>query len=1296
MPTTSASAPLTLSRDQSRLIRLLAASRKAPDKPELRAAYEKALSASAAARDLRAAQAPVPEFDDELPVSREAETLIRLIREHQVVVVAGETGSGKTTQLPKLCLAAGRGASGLIGCTQPRRIAARAVARRVAEELKTPLGGAVGFQVRFSENVGENTYIKFMTDGILLAEIQSDRWLSRYDTIIVDEAHERSLNIDFLLGYLRQLVEKRPDLKLIITSATIDTERFSKHFRDAPIVSVEGRSYPVETRYRPLEGEGEDGGERSMTDAIVAAAEEITREDPHGDILVFLPGEREIRDAHLALARRKFRNTELLALYARLSTKEQDRVFIPGPQRRIVLTTNVAETSLTVPRIRYVIDPGAARVKRYSPRQKLDRLHIEPVSQASADQRKGRCGRISAGTCYRLYSEADFLSRPRYTDPEILRASLAGVILRMLSLGLGRVEDFPFIDAPDPRAVADGWQTLTELGAVTVDDGSRERRLTEIGRQMARLPVDVKLARMLIAAKTHACLREMTVIASFLGIQDPRERPADAREAADNAHAQFADLNSEFLGVLKLWDGYRAAHEDLTQSKLRGWCEKRFLGFLRMREWRELHRQLLLSCEELGWEFGEAGAEPMYSEKKGEALSSKYALLHRALIAGLPSQIGHRGEKGFYDAPRQRKFQLFPGSALAKAPPAWLLVATMLDTQKVWGLMGAKIEPDWVIAELSHLLARKHFDPHWSRAQGRVLGSEQISLFGLVLAPKKPVHYGGLYPAESREIFIRQALLPGEINTRATFVARNLATLTKAQEEEAKLRRAGLIADEDWQARWYLDRLPPEINSVAGLDSWYGKLPPEKKKILEWSVVDLLPGEGSEADRFPKYFPLGDSRLALHYTFEPGSPEDGVTLDVPLHLLKAIDSARLSWLVPGLVEEKATELIRSLPKAQRRNYVPAPDFARAFFQAYPVPEADDLAGTFARFLTRATGAPVAALDFDEHALAPHLRMNVRLGERDGRVLALSRDLAALKERFGEAAEKAFAERAGERLARDGLLVFPDEPVPMQVDGAAGVPAYPALVDEGESVALRVFADPDEARARHEGGVRRLALLALADKVKHARKQLPVSPKLGLLYAAIESSERLRADIVEAALNAQLAQGLSAVRDKPSFDAGVARIGKDLFPAAMQRLQLAESILAAYAEIKPRLESKLLGWAKGNLDDLSAHLHSLVHPGFLRETPSDFLAEFPRYLKGLKLRAERALADPVKDQARMLELSPYSAALARAGAAGKAAHPHWLALRWDLEELRVQTFAQELGTKRPVSHKRLARQLELSP
>jgi ATP-dependent helicase HrpA len=1262
-----------LSRDQGRLRRMASRLREKPKDEALQAEYAKALAASVAARARREQNAPAPRFDEELPVAREAVAILEAINAHQVVIVAGETGSGKTTQLPKLCLAAGRGRAGMIGCTQPRRIAARAVARRVAEELQSPLGGAVGYQVRFTENVGEDTYIKFMTDGILLAEIQSDRWLSRYDTIIVDEAHERSLNIDFLLGYLKQLLDKRRDLKVIVTSATIDTERFAKHFANAPVINVEGRSYPVELRYRPPEGEGEDAGERTMNDAIVGAVDEIVREDPRGggDVLVFLPGEREIRDAHRALADRKYRGTEVLALYARLSAKDQDRVFSPGQARRIVLATNVAETSLTVPRIRYVVDPGAARVKRYSPRQKLDRLHIEPISQASADQRKGRCGRVAAGICYRLYSEPDFASRPRYTDPEILRASLGGVILRMLSLGLGRVEDFPFIDPPDPRAVADGWQQLGELAAV-----DKERKLLPVGRQMARLPIDVKLARMLVAAQELRCLREVAIIAAFLGIQDPRERPPESRGAADAAHAGFADPASEFAGVLNLWKAYNAAHEELTQSKLRAWCEKNFLGFLRMREWRELHRQLLLVCEELGWSLNDT-----------PALAPE---LHRALIAGLPTQVGHKLEKGVFEAPRQRRFQLFPGSALAKAPPAWVLVATLLDTQKVWGLMAARIEPDWVMAQLPHLLSRKHFDPHWSRAQGRVLGSEMVSLFGLVLAPKKPVHYGGLYPAEAREIFVRQALLTGEINTRTPFVARNLKTLEKAQEEEAKLRRAGLVADEDWMARWYLDRLPPELNSAQGLDSWYAKLAPEKKKALEWGLADLLPGEGSEAERFPKYFPLGDVRLALHYRFEPGAEDDGVTLDVPLHLLMALDPARLTWLVPGLVEERAAELIRGLPKAQRRNYVPAPDFARAFREAHPQPEADAMEGTLARFLTRSTGAPVQAIDFEPGALPPHLRVNLRLGDSKGKVLAMSRDLRALQHKFSAQAERAFAESAGERLAKQGLVQFPDTALPESVPGAAGVPAYPALVDEGETVAVAVFADPSQARAEHERGVRTLARIALADPARQARRQLPVSPKLGLLYAAIESSERLRADIVEAALNALLSADLAAIRERSAFDSRVAAAARELFPEAMKRLQLAEAILAGYAEARAKLESKLMGWASGNLDDIRERLAALVQPGFLRQTPPALLAEFPRYLRGLSLRAERAIADPLKDQARMLELRPYDEALRAAPAPLSA---DWQEFRHDLEELRVQTFAQELGTRRQVSHKRLARQLE---
>ena len=1336
-----------LSRDRGRLHGLWLRWQGKPADAGARQAFEQALNASIATRERRLSTVPAVTLDASLPIAREGDRIIELIRNHQVVVIAGETGSGKTTQLPKLCLAAGRGVAGMIGCTQPRRIAARAVARRVAEELKTELGRGVGFQVRFNDQVGEDTHVKFMTDGILLAEIASDRWLSAYDTIIVDEAHERSLNIDFLLGYLKQLLRKRRDLKIIVTSATIDTERFAKHFDDAPVISVEGRTYPVEVRYRALEGEGEQAGERTVNEAIVGAVDEITRLDARGDVLVFLPGEREIRDAHQALERRKYRNTEVLPLYARLSNQDQDRVFNPGPNRRIVLATNVAETSLTVPRIRYVVDPGFARVKRYSPRNKLDRLHIEPISQASANQRKGRCGRVAEGICYRLYGEADFQARPEFTDPEIRRSSLAGVILRMLQLGLGRIEDFPFLEAPDERAIADGWQQLAELGAI---DG--ERRLTAIGRQMARLPVDVKLARMLVAAQAAGCLRPMLVIASFLGIQDPRERPADARGAADTAHAQFADGRSEFVGVLRLWDAYRQAHEDLTQSKLRDWCGRHFLGFLRMREWRELHRQLRLLCEELGWkeEDADAAMAPLLDgsrappvarddaaavkatrgqlhraarlarDGKTEAApvavraqqdqapagggfsermrAGAYQTLHRALIAGLPTQIGHRTEKGDFQAPRQRRFLPFPGSPLSKRPPPWLLAANLLDTQKVWGMTLAAIEPDWVIAELPHLLLRRHFDPHWSRAQGQVLASEQISLFGLVLAPKKPVHYGRIAPGEAHDLFVRQGLVTGEINTRAGFVADNLKTLAQAREEEAKLRRAGLVADEDWQARWYLDRVPSDLHSAAGLDAWWKTLPADKRRALHWSLTDLLPGEGSEEDRYPKYFPLGDARLPLHYRFEPGAADDGVTLEVPLHLLNALDPARLSWLAPGFVADKASALIRSLPKAMRRNYVPAPDFARAFFEAFPKPTADDIRGELARFLSKATGVPVTALDFEEAALEPHLRMNLRLredprGGGEGRVLAESRDLDALRARFGAKAGQAFAARAGRAMAASGLRDFPPQAIPHEVPGEAGVPAYPALRDEGDTVALQVFADRAEAEAAHPRGVRRLLEIALADKVKQARKQLPVSPKTGLLYAAIESQERLRGDIVDAAMNAVLADGLEAIRDRAAFERRRDEAGKRLFGEAMERLKLAEAILSAVADLKPQLEAPLMGWARGNLDDLRAQLAALVHPGFLRETPADALAQLPRYVKAMRLRAERAVRDPARDQARMLEIKPFADALAQAVEDGVAGSADWQALRWDLEELRVSMFAQELGARAGVSPKKLAQRLQ---
>ncbi|WP_305806460.1 DUF3418 domain-containing protein, partial [Stenotrophomonas sp. YIM B06876] len=681
---------------------------------------------------------------------------------------------------------------------------------------------------------------------------------------------------------------------------------------------------------------------------------------------------------------------------------------------------------------------------------------------------------------------------------------------------------------------------------------------------------------------------------------------------------------------------------------------------------------------------GEGG--PKVSER---ARASAYQALHRAILAGLPTQVGHRTEKGDFQAPRQRRFHLFPGSVLARKPPPWVLSATLLDTQRIWGMTNAAIEPDWVIAELAHLLARKHFDPHWSRAQGQVLASEQISLFGLVLAPKKPVHYGRIEPAEAHEIFVRQALVTGEINTRAGFVADNLKVLEQAREEEAKLRRAGIVADEGWQARWYLDRVPADICSAAGLDTWWKSLPTDKRRAVQWSLIDLLPGEGSEQDRYPKYFPLGDARLALQYRFEPGAEDDGVTLEVPLHLLNALDPARLSWLAPGFVAEKAAELIRSLPKAMRRNYVPAPDFGRAFFEAFPAPSADDIRGELARFLSRTTGTHVAAIDFDETCLESHLLMNLRLRDDEGKVLAVSRDLEGLRARFGERAGRAFAARAGRALAAEGLREFPAAPIPLQVPGEAGVPAYPALVDEGEVAALRIFADPAEAQQRHPQGVRRLLEIALADKAKQARKQLPVAPKTGLLYAAIETQERLRGDLVDAAINAVLAEGLGEIRDPAAFALRREAAGKELFAEAMARLKLAENILSLVAELKPLLEAPLMGWARGNLDDMERQLASLIHPGFLRETPADALAQLPRYLKAMILRTERAKRDPPRDQARMLELKPFVDALEQAGPRD---HPQWQALRWDIEELRVALFAQELGFRNGISPKKLAQRV----
>ncbi len=1327
------------SRDFGRLLgRWRTLSRK-PDEHKV-AALRADIERSAAKRRARVAAKPAIRLDESLPISVRGDDIVKLIREHQVVVIAGETGSGKTTQLPKLCLAAGRGEAGMIGCTQPRRLAARSVARRVAEELGTPVGDIVGFQVRFNDQVSERSLIKFMTDGILLAETQGDPWLSAYDTLIIDEAHERSLNIDFLLGYLKQLAAKRPQLKIIVTSATIDTARFAEHFGGAPVVEVEGRAYPVETRWRPVDAVGATsvatGGERESgsrlkpllqktslqqgsAEHVASVLDEITHDDPRGDVLVFLPGEREIRDAHQLLSRRQYRETEIMPLYARLSAGDQDRVFRPGTKRRVVLATNVAETSLTVPRIRYVIDTGTARVKRYSQRSQLERLHVEPVSRAAADQRKGRCGRVGPGICYRLYDEVDFAGRAAFTDPELLRSSLANVILRMLALKLGDVEQFPFLDAPDPRVVADGYRRLAEIAAI--DDG---RKLTAIGHTLARLPIDVQLARMLVEGEKLHSLRELLTIVSFLSIQDPRERPADARQQADTAHALFADPKSDFIGVLNLWRAYHDAHEELTQSKLRDWCSRHFLSFMRMREWRELHRQLLLVVAELGWKLDALAPPPASRGRLGggnalraDAQSQKrtppqpspasrggsesdadrrYESIHRSLLAGLPTQVGRKDEKGIYQSTRERKFHVFPGSALSKTPPNWIFSAQILDVGgRVWGMSNARVEPLWIEQQAAHLLRSSCREAHWSKKRGCVVAYEQVSLFGLVLVEKRPVTFQRQDPALAHAIFLREALVRGDIDSKSDFVRANQRVLEEALGIEAKQRREGLIRHEDDLVAFFEGKLPEDIASSRALDAWYRKARPAEQAALRWSLDDVMAGgAGLDAKAFPAVLEIPPQRYRLEYRFVPGDEADGVTLHLPLAMLNALPAARCEWLVPGLLGEKVAELIRGLPKALRRNFVPAPDFARAFVEA-EAPRDAPLANALAGFLKRTTGVDIDAAAFDAVELPAHFLMRYRLHEGDaakpGKTLASGRDLAELRGRWEGQAREAFSRKTDIELTREDVASWDFEEIPAQVRSEGGLAAFPALVDLGETVALRVFERSDEARAAHRQGVVRLLRNALASEAKQARRRLPIANPLSLKYTPLGSIDSLREDLVEGGFTDLLARHELNARTAGDFEKLRTQLSRELFGAAVERLKLAEPIIEAQADLKPWLQPPLMGFARASYDDLHEQFDALLTPGCLRELSLERLAHYPRYLKGMRLRAERLRQDPAKDQQRMLQVTPYWRAYLQHRAAGVDAQV-LAELRWLIEEWRVSLFAQELKTAEPVSAKRLAKAL----
>jgi len=1196
-------------------------------------------------------------YDPALPIVARREDIRAAVERSPVVIVCGETGSGKTTQLPKMLLEMGRAR---IGHTQPRRIAARSVAARIAEELGAELGGLVGCKVRFHDQVGPRTAIKLMTDGILLAETQGDRELSAYDTIILDEAHERSLNIDFLLGYMKRLVERRADLRVLVTSATIDAERFSRHFNDAPVIEVSGRLYPVEVRHRPVGGDSEDTTRDEEEAALADAVDELCREGP-GDILVFLPGEREIRDAADTLRRHGVRHAEILPLYARLSAPEQDRVFKPAGARRIVLATNVAETSLTVPRIRYVVDTGDARVKRYSYRNKVEMLRVEPISQAAARQRAGRCGRVANGVCVRLYSEEDFAKRPQFTDPELLRSSLASVILRAKSLGLGEVADFPFLDPPAPRAIADGYALLQELGAV-----DEANQLTAIGAQLARLPLDPRVARMLVAAREQGCVAQVRVIAAALSVQDPRERPLDKAAAADERHARFAHERSDFLALLKL--------AQLFGQKMERACRENFLSVPRMREWRDVAGQLARTLRELGWEESTIDAE----RPEG------YRAIHRALTAGLLGNIGMRDEpEASYSGARGIKFWIHPGSGVKK-PGRWVAAAELVETTRLFARTVAQIEPRWLEEIGGHLIKRTHHDPQWDARRGEVIALERGTLYGLPVYTHRRVAYGPIEPHAAHEIFIREALVRGELETRAPFLAHNRRLVAEIERLEHKSRRPDILVDEELIHAFYEERVPPHIYNAAAFEQWRVGAERADKRLLFLAREELMRHEaaGITTENFPPELLLGPNRFALEYHFEPGSPRDGVTMTVPLALLNQVPVHRTQWLVPGLLKEKVRALAKALPQRLRHKLGPLDEFAEAFYTSVE-PSDTPLASALARYVRAEHNIelPVDALRPD--AVPPHLRMNFRVLDDDGRQRAVGRDLAEIKRTLGAETQALLQEEApvdeGERYTG---WTMGDLPEIMEIRRAARtLVGYPALVDAGDAVTLQVFDSPEAARAAHAHGVRRLLAIAFRERIRDLERALAKERTLAPFAQ----------DVVRAALERTfLAESLPMTQ--PDFARRVDE-GRSRFTLIAQELaRSAAQIQAERAALEKRLAALERAFPHA-VNDIRAQLARLLAPGWIARTPWERLQHLPRYLKAAALRLEKLRADPSRDQRLAAELGaleqPYRRELAARSRNGEL-KPELVQFGWLLEELRVSLFAQELRTPVPVSVKRLAK------
>ena len=1241
------------------------------------------LPASALRRKAKLDSLAAIEYPADLPVVQKREDVARAIAENQVVIVCGETGSGKTTQLPKICLTLGRGVSGVIGHTQPRRVAARSVAARIAFELKTELGGAVGYKVRFHDKVSPDSSIKLMTDGILLAEIHSDPLLKSYDTLIIDEAHERSLNIDFLLGYLKQLLPRRPDLKLIITSATLDADRFARHF-GAELVEVSGRSYPVEIRYRALQ-ENEEGSVEDVPQAVSSAMDELATGGLRGDVLVFLPGEREIRDTAEALRKHHPKGIEILPLFSRLSVAEQDRVFKTGAQRRVVLATNVAETSLTVPNIGYVIDSGLARVNRYSIRQKVEQLHIEKISRASANQRAGRCGRVMSGVCIRLYEEADFLQRTEYTDPEIFRVSLATAILRMSALELGEVSEFPFIEPPTPRMVADGYQLLAELGAI-----DETRQLTNLGRELAKLPLDPKIARLLLAGRQYLCLTEILVIASALSVQDPRERPLERQQAADTAHKRFADERSDFLAYLKLWAWFEQAVAHKKSNRLLAEeCRRNFLSPLRLREWRELHQQLHAQIAEMGMR---CNGKP-----------ATYEQVHKALLCGLLGNIGMKSvESNDYLGARGIKFIIAPNSVLAKKGSKWVMAGELVETHRLYARIVARIEPEWLEETGAHLIKRHYYDPHWEKKAAQVVAWERSTLYGLIINPKKRVHYGPMNAAEAREVFIRQALVGGEFETRAPFFAHNRKLIADIEALEHKARRPDVLVDDELIFAFYDSRIPRQfsghdIHNGATFEAWRKEAERADPKLLYLKKDDLMrhEAEGITTDQFPPQLNIDKVNFALSYNFSPGKNDDGITLTVPLALINQVSATRCEWLIPGILPEKVAQLIKTLPQKLRRHLVPVPEFAASFCHEMQ-PSSKPLLQALARYIREQKQIDVPPEAFRLEQLPPHLLMNFRIMDEHGRQLGMSRNFAQLHAELAPRAAPAIiaaTEENGESVSEQRYTSWSfGEFTETRVVRRAGqdVTLFNALVDEGDTVVLRAFDTRDAALAAHRGGLRRLFMLQLKEQVKYLERNLPDAQRLGMLFMPFGTLQDLQQQIL-----AMTFERCCLNDPLPTNDAEFAARGKEaknrLLLVAQEIARLALSILTEYQAVQknlPQLKTHVQA-----SQDVRAQLEWLLHKRFVADTPYERLQHLPRYLKAVNLRIEKLRSNPARDAQCMAQMQPLLQAWQRLRQAQHGNGDTRVGeFAWLLQELRVSLFAQELKTPVIVSVKRLERML----